>query len=233
MITAQQEFEQERATRLQIHLLNIQDNARFYRYLDGGILIATGTILSTILILSTSVSSSIPDNSKTRLNITFGICGGFVIGMGILILCIPTAYEKLPQDYGLMPEDTFEDLRSKSDKGEAYLKKLSDSAQFGRYLSASLQIAIGGAEIILYGLDAQSIFAADAESLNNYLLLTGILNCGLGLLTFLIESLPENEYASYIKWRKGNINSSSNRSNLSVNISTITSLSSLKLRVSF
>jgi hypothetical protein len=82
-----------------------------------------------------------------------------------------------------------------------YLEKLAHKAKHQRYISGGILVASGLAELAFYFFVPPE-GNANYQYLHDTFLYQGIIDCGMGIIRFLIKSSPENEYAAYRQWKR-------------------------------
>jgi hypothetical protein len=198
-----QSTDREQLDRLSAHLSLIQEDARLDRTIAGGILIGTGVVLGVggVMITELTPDLGLTPDERIMYDAIFAGSGALLVTAGVLALALPSDYELLPERFKEMPEDSPENIRKKINQGEVYLEKLAHQSETDRYISGGILIATGLAELAFY-------FFVPPENIENsyymhdMFLYEGILNCGMGLVSFFIKTAPENEYQSYREWKK-------------------------------
>jgi len=200
-LTAFAQGTDQQLDRLSAHLSLIEEDARLGRNLAGGILIGSGLLVG---VGGVAITESIPDlSSDERLlyDAIFAGSGALITVSGILVLTLPSDFEILPAKFSRLPQDTPENKRKKINIGEVYLEKLAHKAKHQRYISGGILVASGLAELAFYFFVPPE-GNANYQYLHDTFLYQGIIDCGMGIIRFLIKSSPENEYAAYRQWKR-------------------------------
>lgn len=196
-----QEYEHRQLDRLETHLSLIQEVARLGRNIGGWALIGSGVLIGAGGVILAETIPDVPSDDRLMYDIIFAASVGAAVIGGVLVLCLPTDFETLPERFKELPQDTPENMRKKINTGEIYLEKLAHETESDRYIGGGVLIATGLAELAFY------LFVPPDSNTNlayahDTFLYQGILHCGLRILRLSIKSSAENEYGSYKAWKR-------------------------------
>lgn len=177
----------ERAKHLDLHMENIENNARSERIVGGVLLLAAGVGLGL-----EAVAESKSDNVQTQKNgpILCGIGSALSLLGGILVLSLPTDSEKLPQRFRSLPIGAEEENRIKVYRGETELSHFAIHSRSVRYWRGGILSAGGIASSALY-------FSSNDKPNRSILLYGGLLLLGGGFYELFSESTAESQYREY------------------------------------
>ncbi len=180
----------DRLFRLDSHLANIQHDAKTKRETRGGLIVGLGILCigGGAISFSLMTSEENKDIGQVLGSVLVGT-GALFTGTGACILAFPKQYELLPRKFSLMPEVTEEDILKKIAKGEVNLQGLSNKARMDRLLGAGAYVVLGTAGLLFLPENTRLYSSATA--------------LGMGIITLLIESVPEREAKNYRKWDEG------------------------------
>jgi hypothetical protein len=196
-----QEYELRQLVRLEAHLSLIREEALLGRNIGGGVLIGTGVLLGAGGVILSETIPDVPEDERLMYDVIFAAGGGVAVIGGVLVLCLPTDFEALPERFSELPQDTPENMQKKISTGEIYLDKLAYEAESGRYVGGGIMIATGLAELAFY-LFVPPDNNTNLAYVHDMFLYQGILHCGLGMLRLCVKSSAENEREAYKSWKR-------------------------------
>ncbi len=177
--------------RLDLHLGNIESEARGQRYLGGAFLLGGGLLAGAGALIARN--SDDPDTRSTGA-VVLGVTGGVFVVAGVMVLFLPSDFEKLPQAYAALPSNGPELMHAKVLIGEDYLRQLGERARKQRIISSLVGIGAGAAYITIGA-------SSSSSSQRDWMIYSGAAIAALGIADLLTERKAETEYKAYDSWR--------------------------------
>jgi len=201
----------EQKLQLDFRLGEIQSISHTRRLITGSVFLAAGTLFAVQALTANTSATSYTVSDTAVLG---AVAAGFGVA-GTLTLIFPSRFEKVPEQYRLMPESTPEELRSKITFGEISLQSLAEEAETSRLLSSGILFVLGAGYIALYAGMPAGYW--DNLVFSRSVLFSGILCASVGIFTFILKTQTEREYKDYMDWK----NDHGHKSGLSFNVTPI------------